>query len=229
MALELMGRDVASTKALNKVRPGVQFGQWTVLSVEAKRRARALCHCQCGTERLVNAGDLISGKSKSCGCTKSAAISAAKTTHGGSESAEYRIWAGMKRRCSKPLAAHYDRYGGRGIKVCQRWSDSFEAFLADMGPRPAGMSIDRYPNRDGNYEPGNCRWADAFTQANNRTDNRYATLDGRTQTVGQWARELGIRTRSVKRRAARLGVLHPPTAKVEQITDTQYHLERKAS
>jgi hypothetical protein len=113
----------------------------------------------------------------------------------------------MKRRCSDPSAPHYERYGGRGIKVCQRWQESFAAFMEDMGPRPDGTSIDR-ENGDGDYEPSNCRWATAETQQNNRANNRFATLDGRTQTVAQWARELGVRPGTVKYRAERDGVLH---------------------
>lgn len=107
-----------------------------------------------------------------------------------SRSRTYRIWAAMKRRCSNPKQDHYDRYGGRGIQVCERWSQ-FENFLSDMGESPVGMSIDRRdPN--GNYEPGNCVWATQKEQANHMTSNRLVELDGKVQTVAQWAEELGI-------------------------------------
>lgn len=99
---------------------------------------------------------------------------------------EYSNWSAMIERCENKSNASFDRYGGRGIQVCDRWKD-FEAFLADMGPRPSsGHSLDRYPNNDGNYEPGNCRWATARQQANNRSSNRTCVYKGTVYT----AREL---------------------------------------
>jgi hypothetical protein len=88
---------------------------------------------------------------------------------GGSDSRTYRIWAGMKQRCLNPKTTHYGYYGGRGIKVCERWMD-YRNFLADMGEAPEGLSLDRI-NPDGNYEPGNCRWATDKVQANNKSRN----------------------------------------------------------
>lgn len=107
-----------------------------------------------------------------------------------SQSPEYRTWAAMRARCTNPKAASYRHYGGRGISVCERWS-SFANFLADMGPRPPGMSIDRYPDNDGNYEPGNCRWATNREQSNNRRITRFAEHEGQRKPISEWARELG--------------------------------------
>lgn len=106
----------------------------------------------------------------------------------------YRTWVSwneMLKRCTDPRNSGYPRYGGRGIRVCDAWMNSFEAFLRDMGPRAAGTTIDRIDN-DGNYEPGNCRWVDAKTQARNRGNNRLVTFKGETLTVTEWAQRIGI-------------------------------------
>lgn len=113
-------------------------------------------------------------------------------------------WSRMVARCTRPDDLAFGKYGGRGIKVCDRWRESFEAFLADMGPRPSmDHSIDRYPNPRGNYEPGNCRWATREEQARNRTDSVLLTLDGVTMCVVAWAEKLGIRAGAIFNRLDR--------------------------
>jgi hypothetical protein len=96
----------------------------------------------------------------------------------------------MKERCHNPTCHAYPLYGGRGITVCERWRNSFDAFLEDMGERPAGMSIDRIDNNKG-YEPSNCRWATVIDQSNNRSTNRFLTIDGVSKTVTEWSRYVG--------------------------------------
>lgn len=105
---------------------------------------------------------------------------------------EYQAWNGIRHRCRNPKRADYERYGGRGVTVCDRWYDSFEAFLSDMGKRPSsGHSIERKDNSKG-YEPDNCQWATAKDQANNRRSSRMMTLGGITKTVAQWSDETGV-------------------------------------
>lgn len=109
----------------------------------------------------------------------------------GQRSDTYQCWASMLQRCLNSGNRNYPNYGGRGIKVCQRWL-AFGNFLADMGERPPGMSLDRYPDQNGNYEPGNCRWATPKEQMRNTRWNRMLTFDGRTQCVSAWVEETGL-------------------------------------
>lgn len=146
---------------------GRHFGLLTAQWPAGRRGTRGrtimwLCLCSCGNLKLVASCNLKSGKILSCHAPHhklgqkhghSIGTRGNRTT-----SPEYNTWASMVQRCTNPSFKDYRYYGGRGITVCQRWKD-FRNFLADMGPRPKGKTIDRYPNRDGNYEPGNCRWA----------------------------------------------------------------------
>ena len=118
-------------------------------------------------------------------------------------SPEYRVWCAMKRRCNNLNVIGYENYGGRGISVCSRWSDSFEAFFEDMGPRPSkSHSIERLEN-DGDYEPSNCKWATREEQANNRRDSVKIESDGVVKTQTEWAQEFGMGNSTVKMRILR--------------------------
>lgn len=113
-----------------------------------------------------------------------------RATHGMYRTRIYQLWQGMKDRCRNPNNARFHRYGGRGITVCDRWQE-FDNFFADMGDPPAGMTLDRI-DTDGNYEPTNCRWASRKQQQNNMSTNTHVTHNGKTQTLAEWAAELGI-------------------------------------
>lgn len=134
-------------------------------------------------------------------------MSGGKVTHGhtigGTRSPTFRSWCGMRDRCSNPRVTRYEDYGGRGIRVCERWGN-FATFLADMGEKPPGTSLDRIDN-SGNYEPGNCRWATVEQQQNNTRRNCHLTAFGETLTITQWARRNGIHATTIERRIKKLG------------------------
>ena len=142
-------------------------------------------------------GHLKRGTTVSCGCYQkkrsSERLKGAATTHGRSTAGDptYKAWKRMKHRCYQPAAKTYPSYGGRGIEVCERWRDSFENFLADMGERPEGTTLDRI-DTDGDYEPGNCRWATRREQDGNKSNSIRVTVGDRTMCLYHWAEKLGI-------------------------------------
>ncbi len=121
------------------------------------------------------------------------------TKHGMAYTPTWSAWKHMKRRCLNVKTAEYQRYGGRGITVCERWCNSFADFLADVGLRPDGMTLDRIDN-NGNYEPGNCRWATRKEQSSNMRTNRTITVDGATRTIAEWARIVGMNRSAIRHR-----------------------------
>lgn len=183
-----------------------EFGRWTVIGdVESDgKRQLVPCRCQCGTERKVRADALRSGDSTSCGCFAREFHKSRLTRSDLSRTYIYRIWWHIVDRCCNPECPAYENYGGRGIRVCDRWRDSVEDFcgdiLASIGERPSPrMELDRIEN-DGNYEPGNVRWATRSQQARNRRATAKLTLSGVTRPMADWAEITGIKYYTLKMR-----------------------------
>lgn len=173
---------------------GERFGRLVVVErgpLNRHRKATWRCQCDCGRETVSVAGNLRSGRSTSCGCRTKERTSEVSSTHGMSATREYRIWSGMIDRCRRRRRKDFAHYGGRGIRVCERWQNSFEAFFADMGPRPSpAHSIDRIEN-EGDYEPDNCRWATKREQLNNTRRSRFVAFRGERMSVADAARAAG--------------------------------------
>lgn len=163
---------------------GARFGRWTALRIAVGvKRVQWECECDCGNKKVIRANHLKSGVSKSCGCLNIELLKK-RATHGRSRNdAIYRIWQGMIQRCTNPKNPKYSYYGGRGISVCDRWG-KFENFLHDMGERPKGLTLDRFPDKNGNYELSNCRWATWKQQQNNRSNNLSINIPDLSETYG---------------------------------------------
>lgn len=190
-------------------RTGRIYGRLTVIDYggfsREKQQTFWVCRCDCG--KVVNAigKELNRGSKKSCGCLQRDVLIKRNTKHGWSKTSTYMSWSSAKSRCTNSNDDFYFRYGGRGIKMCDRWLISFENFLADMGKKPTPRhSLDRI-NNDGNYEPSNCRWATHKQQANNKRNNCILNFMGVNKTLAQWAEERGINKGTLWTRIYELG------------------------
>lgn len=176
---------------------GDVFGHYTVIDdtpmSDSKHRLHYLCRCICGTERYVNAHSLRSGRSQSCGCQRDLETARRATTHGKSKSPEYAVWLQARARCHDPNHRQYGDYGGRGIQMCRRWRESFEAFHADMGDQPfKGATLERKNNHLG-YSPKNCVWASRKDQNRNKRNTKKFLFNGQSMVLPDWAEVLGIK------------------------------------
>lgn len=196
---------------------GEHFGRLVVLGFAETIGTRAYwsCRCECGKDRLVCGNKLRSGHTTSCGCSRADS----KATHGATRLTAdlvdrrlYGVWREMIRRCERVNSRSYAKYGARGITVCERWRQSFAAFLADMGRPPSpGLSIDRIDNSRG-YSPDNCRWASSKEQSRNRRDNVQITVGDKTQCLTAWAEDLGMSRDALRSALRKAGQGHEASA-----------------
>lgn len=174
---------------------GTRFGKLTVIGMAPAKSQKSMANvlCDCGQMKVIRTGSLLSGNTSSCGCWTRPG------THGqtrGGPTRTYRIWCNMRARCSGQISP--ENYAARGIGVCDRWL-SFENFLADMGEAPEGHSLERRDN-DGNYEPGNCKWATLAEQARNRRNNVFVEHNGKSMCVADWCTAYGLYPATFHRR-----------------------------
>jgi hypothetical protein len=163
--------------------------------------------CDCGNEKVSRFYDVKNGKINSCGCLHKKQLAErnkSNSKHGYFGTPTYESWASIIERCFNINSSNYQSYGAKGITMCQKWRESFEEFLKDMGERPEGFSIDRI-DVYGNYEPNNCRWASAKTQANNRTNNRKINFNNQNLNLSEWSDITGIKPSTISKRIDKLG------------------------
>lgn len=187
---------------------GHTYGRMTVVSSAGRNRHGNLlwlCRCSCGVEKVSLGCNLLSG-SPSCGCHKKEILTDRNTKHGLSGLAEYSIWLGMRQRCQNPDNRDYGSYGGRGIRVCQRWS-RFENFISDMGRRPSPTHTLEREDNDGHYSPDNCVWADRKTQSRNKRNVPLYEFDGSKKSLAEWSELSGVHVNTLRKRLSKGWIL----------------------
>lgn len=211
---------------------GKTFGRLTVIGQEGLSNSghkKWLCKCDCGSDYLVRGTLLTQGVVSSCGCYRRDMSSDRKTTHGFYYRVSYKRWTGMMDRCYNEKSSSFKIYGGRGIKVCDRWHD-YEKFYEDMGDPECGMSIDRI-DFNGDYSPENCRWLDVVGQCNNRRSNYWIEHDGERKSLSDWARKYGIKPATLQMRIEKgmsfIDAVTTPVLKVSRGETIEYLGERR--
>ena len=177
---------------------GQRFGYLVAIRLDKPKGPKRtwLCHCDCGNDRIVTQSNLRWAHTKSCGCRN--------YESGPSSTIEHKHWSNMISRCKYETGPQWKDYGGRGIKVCERWKKSFANFISDVGPRPGVcFSLDRFPNNDGDYEPGNVRWATAAQQSRNSRRNRIVTIDGESMPLVDAVEKRGLKYNTILYRLRR--------------------------
>lgn len=217
---------LGSAEAMSKIDnlAGRRFGRLLVIDRNVGRSSRRPhwnCICDCGGQSVTSGKNLRRGIAKSCGCINREGV---RRTHEMTGTPEYVSWMHMKARCENPKNKAYPRYGGRGIAVCERWQ-TFEHFFADMGRRPSpAHTLDRIEN-DGDYRPGNCRWATRKVQNRNRSSNRRVEFNGVSKTFSEWAEGGPVSQQLFRTRLLRYGwpferaLREPPNKKAPATVD----------
>lgn len=182
---------------------GLRFGRLLVIkdSLQRERLSNGViweCLCDCGKIALVSGNSLKRGNTKSCGCLFIDNLIKRNTTHNLTNTSEFHIWQSMKDRCYNPKADSYKYYGGRGIKVCERWINSFENFYEDMGARPSKKHSIERDRVNGDYEPSNCRWATQTEQSRNKSNNVYFKYGETRLCITDWAKKWNIDTNAIR-------------------------------
>lgn len=202
-------------KQIRKVRDltGQRFGKLTVIGIEETetRKTFWVCQCDCGNMKVVRSDSLICGAIKSCGCLKKQQDRinlTANHSHKMSGTRIYQEWQGMKGRCYNPNDPRFDRWGGRGIEVCEEWRNSFESFYewALANGYKENLTIDRIDN-DGDYTPSNCRWATQQEQSRNRSSNINITIGNATKTLTEWCEIFELPYKTIVARYHRNGFI----------------------
>ena len=190
---------------------GQTFGYLTVIEyvgLNKHNKSTWLCLCMCGNKIETSGNDLRRGHTKSCSCLQKEKASN-RITHGLSRNrylTGYSCWANIKSRCRNKKSISYKNYGAIGVKMCDRWYYSFDNFINDMGERPSMIhSVDRYPNKKGNYEPGNCRWATPDEQARNTKSNVWLECNGIKMVQSDWAKRWGVTSSLIKQHMNKYG------------------------
>ena len=210
---------------------GKTFSRWTIIGDKIKKHNHTyyLCKCICGTEKYVGFDNLITWKTKSCGCLRVETTQKRAKVHGKTGTRLYRVWQGIKRRCYNVNEPKYSNYGGRGIIMCDEWKNDYTAFEKwalengyDKDAEYGKCTIDRI-DVDGNYEPNNCQWITSQEQNNNRTTTIKVTYNGKTQSIKKWSDEIGIPYSTIIQRyenGAKIEDLFKPVS--EPLTITAY-------
>lgn len=199
---------------MNEFSIGEKFGRLLVISYKGKNKhhkSLVLTKCDCGNESVKLINSLRSGKTKSCGCLhKETSKSTMKKInhlgrnnrlrHGYSKKPEFYIWRSMKARCLNPKQVSYPRYGGRNIKICDRWIKSFDNFINDMGERPSKNHILDRIDFNGDYTKDNCRWVTQYISDRNRSSNKFFTYKGKTLIESDWSKKLGLQRGAIQKR-----------------------------